>query len=333
MSSLEKAREALKIKREQNAKAMDQSIQNHNIKSENVDPIVSEIYEGFQRLKDHIDFLSDLLGKYSNLFTGFFGEPTDSTGKLIFDIFQLYIMQDSREKLESFDDIFKMCVEIFDSSKDSYEILKRYIPFLPSISEIEEYRQKFFVDFEEDLLNLNNLPDIIQNYKSENEIISKDKIYASLAVDALFFKPNVKVKTDGTTSGFTQEIEISKKQFNSFSKDIENFSKFIQENWHLIVRAGFVFQLNPLKNEYKSIILHIIPHSNGKSNSNIINTLFKIKNILHNYRIEIVCFSFDGDNSYRVLNQTFFQSYFNRLIKNNFIPEGRILCLRKNPDF
>ena len=62
--------------------------------------------------------------------------------------------------------------------------------------------------------------------------------------------------------------------------NFENFSKFIQENFHLIVRAGFVFQLKLLKNEYKSIMLNIIPHSNVKSSSNIIHTLFKIKNIL-----------------------------------------------------
>ena len=98
------------------------------------------------------------------------------------------------------------------------DLIEFFIAFciLPLLQQL--YNARFdYIDKNFSLI-LNRLPDIIQNYKSENEIIIKDKIYASLAVDT-FFKPEVKVKIDGTT-GFIHEIENKKKKkkFNSFSK-------------------------------------------------------------------------------------------------------------------
>ena len=302
--SIAKAREALRNKREKKAKFIKNSIDNLSV--EPPDPVVQEIHDFIIKLLLHIKDLTYLLGKFTNIFTGYFGNADDSTGRVIFDILQIYIMEEATNKFEEFGDLYKMCLEVYDSSKESYEILRKYIPILPSCKEIEEYRKTFFTDFQQDLLNIDNLPEIITCYKTENNISSKNKLYASLAVDALFFKPDVKIKANGKTSGFLNNNPITKRQFNSFSKDIESFAKFIQENWNNIIRAGFVFQLNPLKNNCNSIVLHIIPHSNGKANSNIIETLYKIKSILRNYRIEIVCFSFDGDSSFRVLNQIFF---------------------------
>ena len=55
-----------------------------------------------------------------------------------------------------------------------------------------------------------------------------------------------------------------------------------------IIKAGFVFQINPFNSLYRPIVLHIIPSVNGKANKNIIDTLYKIRKILFNYRIEIL---------------------------------------------
>lgn len=62
---------------------------------------------------------------------------------------------------------------------------------------------------------------MVTAFKQEYKIYNKTKIYASLAVEALFFKPNIKVNSNGTTSGFLVGPEIDKKQFKIFSKDIE----------------------------------------------------------------------------------------------------------------
>ena len=168
-----------------------------------------------------------------------------------------------------------MCLEIFDSSKEAFDALRKYSPILPSQNEIEEYRKNFFTDFNQDLLDINKIPQIITNYKNENAITNQNKIYASLAVDALFFKPDVQVNVDGTTSGFLENPKLDKKQINSFRRNIETFSIFIQNNWKNIIRAGFVYQVNPFQMNNKSIVLHVIPHTNGKANLKIIEILYQ----------------------------------------------------------
>lgn len=50
-----------------------------------------------------------------------------------------------------------------------------------------------------------------------------------------------------------------------------------------IIKAGFVFQINPFNSLYRPIVLHIISSVNGKANKNIIDTLYKIRKILFNY--------------------------------------------------
>ena len=335
MKGIEKAREALRLKRENHAKAIGQSIKNLRNSIQNDDPFLainSAMNEEISKLKSHLEYLYSLIERYSTIIKNLLGKIDNSIGKIIIDIFYLFI-NNKYDNPERFDDLMKMCLEIYDASDQAYDILKKNIPILPSKDGLEEYRKKYFNNFDDDLLDLEKMKNIVTTFKQEYKIFNKTKIYASLAVDALFFKPNIKVNSNGTTSGFLVDPKIDKKQFKIFSKDIENFTKFIQKNWQNIVRAGFVFQLNPLNHFYKSIILHIIPHSNGKANSKTIEILYKIKNILKNYRIEIICFSFDGDNCYKVLNQTFYQSYINRLLKYNFIPNSRILSMRINPDF
>lgn len=53
---------------------------------------------------------------------------------------------------------------------------------------------------------------------------------------------------------------------------------------------------------YKPIVLRIIPKQHGKADSQIVNMLFEIKNILHRCRVEIVSFSFDGDKAFKILH-------------------------------
>ena len=70
-----------------------------------------------------------------------------------------------------------------------------------------------------------------------------------------------------------------------------------------IIKAGFVFQINPFNSLYRPIVLHIISSVNCKANKNIIDTLYKIRKILHNNRIEILSYTFDGDNAFNDLNE------------------------------
>ena len=105
-----------------------------------------------------------------------------------------------------------------------------------------------------------------------------------MAVDALFFKPDIKVSVNGV-QGFSKEILVDKKTFSSFQANIEYFIKFVRNNWDKVIRSGYVFQINPLCFGYKPIVIRIYPSSNGKANNKIISKLYEIKNILSNFRI------------------------------------------------
>lgn len=45
--------------------------------------------------------------------------------------------------------------------------------------------------------------EIISEFKQQYQIVNTQKIYASLAVDALYFKPDVKVNQNGIITGMT----------------------------------------------------------------------------------------------------------------------------------
>lgn len=104
-----------------------------------------------------------------------------------------------------------------------------------------------------------------------------------------------------------------------FSRDLNSFVKFIKSNLYTIIKSGFVFQMNPFHEILKPIALYIHPSCNGESNPLIIDILYKIRKILHNLRVEIVSFTFDGDNGYSNLNELFYQSNINRLKKTYFL--------------
>lgn len=69
-------------------------------------------------------------------------------------------------------------------------------------------------------------------------------------VDALFFKPDLKINKEGVTTGMISSCKGDQKTFNLFSRDINSFINFIKNNWNGIIKSGFVFQLNPLNSEY-----------------------------------------------------------------------------------
>lgn len=157
---------------------------------------------------------------------------------------------------------------------------------------------------------------MILKFKKDNSITGDAKTYCCLSVDALFFRIDIKIGPNGV-EGFITEMQIEKKDISSFQSNIEYFISFVMKNWGNIVKAGFVFQINPLLFPIKPLVIHIVPSAHGKANNQIIEKLYDIKNILHNFRIEIVPFSFDGDNAYRNMNQTLYNSFIYRMINKN----------------
>ena len=102
--------------------------------------------------------------------------------------------------------------------------------------------------------------------------------------------------------------------FNNFSKSPSSFQTFLDLNWSKIIKASFVFQIQPYDLRYKPFFVFIRPSPNGKVSAEIVDLLYKIRKIANNMRILIKSFVFDGD---RLLHYNYFKSYFNRLILVN----------------
>lgn len=105
-----------------------------------------------------------------------------------------------------------MCTELLDISEPEYKTILKYMPFLPCIDFIQKLRKEKYSTFSEILLNLEKLPEMLVQYKMENGIGGQDKIYCTLAVLALYFRPDIKISPK-RVEGFSKDIEISTKRF------------------------------------------------------------------------------------------------------------------------
>lgn len=65
--------------------------------------------------------------------------------------------------------------------------------------------------------------------------------------------------------------------FEYFSQNPDSLQTFINLNWNQIIKAGFVFQIQPFNIKYDSFIAHIRPTANGKASDDIIDLLHEIK--------------------------------------------------------
>lgn len=128
MKGIEKAREALRLKRENHAKAIGQSIKNLRNSIQNDDPFLAinlAMNEEISKLKSHLEYLYSLIERYSIIIKNLLGKIDNSIGKIIIDIFYLFI-NNKYDNPERFDDLMKMCLEIYDASDQAYDILKKY---------------------------------------------------------------------------------------------------------------------------------------------------------------------------------------------------------------
>ena len=267
---MKKAQEALKEKRqkqvkadENRAKALDET-KTAKLREKN-----KQLKKRIEELEDENDRLTELNDELNCLIDEFFDDEPNKNDFIIYDIFRVYSEKSSNYS----EDLIKMCTELIDISEPAYKALLKYIPVLPGIDYIKNLRKDKFFDFSESLLDLKKLPEMLIRYKTDNNIIGQDKLYCALAVDALYFRPDIKINQKGV-QGFSKDIEIKKTDFNRFSHDIDHFMSFVKSNWKDIIRSGFVYQINPLHVRYKPIVVFIYPSTNGKANNLIIQKLY-----------------------------------------------------------
>lgn len=135
-----------------------------------------------------------------------------------------------------------------------------------------------------------------------NHISKSNTILACLAVNAIYFSPNVVLNKNSTFDGLifdkVDEILISKIIFKNFLRNPNEFRDFLNLNANKIVKAAFVFQVQPYDPSYNTFIVYIKPACNGKANDEIISNLNYIGDHLKNRNIAILTYSFDGDSAY-----------------------------------
>lgn len=108
--------------------------------------------------------------------------------------------------------------------------------------------------------------------------------------------------------------ELPENFISSFQKDPNLFEAFICKNKKYIIRSAFVFQIQVLDENLPTFVIHIRPTFNGKANSQI-NDLYKyFNNVAKNHNIIIRSYAFDGDGGYKVLHETYYQSYISNIL-------------------
>ena len=234
------------------------------------------------------------------------------------------------------EEILELSSKIHSISPSAYQCLAEKLPF-PSESYIQEMNHKITSNISALFQNVDKIPEIVDIWKSKSGINKSLTIYACLSVDALFFTPNIQINENSIFEGIVldekDELFVSKNIFTNFLNNPNDFQTFLRLNNDKIIRAGFVFQVQPYNPIYSTFIVHIKPASNGKANITIVNLLKKIKTILKNKNITIKSFSFDGDNGYSLLQNEYFNSYINSIIKQNTILFLRACKTRVGTDF
>lgn len=109
-----------------------------------------------------------------------------SENGILYELFQLHLNEKS---INYSDELKKMCIQIHEESRKSYEILHENIPLLPPTKEIEDYLRTSAEQFSTSVSDLDKMKSIVAEFKQQYKINNTTKVYAMLAVDALFSNP------------------------------------------------------------------------------------------------------------------------------------------------
>ena len=235
---------------------------------------------------------------------------------------------DTKEPYTS--ELIALAMEIQALSPKIYSLLVKKLHF-PNESYINSIINDIISDIPDNLTDIDKAAELISLYREKNELKGSDSIDACLAVDAIAFTQDVKVSADGKITGLKQETSSSK-LFKMFTKDVTQFQKFLDANSEDLIRAGFVFQIQPYDVRLEPFIIHVEATVNGKANQKIVEILHEIRKICKNRNIKIRSYAFDGDTAYYELHKIYYQSYINKAIEEHSISFDRTRTIRTVSD-
>jgi len=217
---------------------------------------------------------------------------------------------------------FDIAMRIHAASPKAYSILAEEL-FFPSTNAVQYRFAKSISQFPDLLVNIENVNEIVSLYKENSALSKSESIDACLSVDAIYFTPDVTLTDEAVFTGIDtkgpQALLIPPDVFKILSADIKSFDHFLQLQYENIIKAGFVFQIQPYDPRYQSFVVHILPSSSGKSNERVVDLLHEIRNTVKRRNINIKSFAFDGDSAYRGIHVMYYESYIHRAIKTQRI--------------
>ena len=229
-------------------------------------------------------------------------------------------------------ELMSLAIELKTISNKAYQLLEQKLPF-PSSRLVDETVNEIVIDLPKQLTELEGANTMIDIYKSKKDY---KKLNACLAVDALYFTPEVKFTAEGEITGLLindSSRSIAKTAFSLFAEDPNKMKNYLSINGDKLIRSGFVFQVQPYDVQYKPFVVHIFPTVNGKANETIVDKLHKIRDILKNRNIVIRSYAFDGDSAYKELHNIYYESYISKAIAEHKINFDRTRKFRVVSDF
>lgn len=213
-----------------------------------------------------------------------------ATQKKVLDELNSHIKRKPKGQRYS-DMLKKIALTLFLISPAAYLFVTQFLPIM-STRTVQRSKQKMIGNLKDKLMSLSNINEIIDEYTED----WPDNSEAILAVDACSVTPSLALYSNQTIISFTSKYQITKEQLELVSSNNMVFEEWLRMNSHLMIKALFVFQVQPLSPSIEPFYVHVFPSNNGKANEHILFLLDQISAKLKEKSINIIGFASDGDS-------------------------------------
>lgn len=153
----------------------------------------------------------------------------------------------------------------------------------------------------EKIINLDNLNEICENYREENNINNSVKIPGVLAVDALSLDPYVKIDNMGNVSDIIGKLALSSEDLSKVKNVVKEQEGLIKKLKNITINSAFLYQFQPISSYYRCFTVYVQAATSGKAGQKQIDTLFTISKKLNENNFSVFSFASDGDPTYHTL--------------------------------
>ena len=213
-------------------------------------------------------------------------------------------------------------------SYPAYTYLRSQLPLPSRKLLMSNYGHSLGFEYQK-LTDLSMIDEILNSYRKKENLSESDIIKVILAVDAISFKPLLKIDDNGTVIGTVKKEILSNSELLSLNNNFTAFEEFVKQRKHALITDAFVFQAQPILAVHSSFVVHVFPSTQGKGTDREVELLLKIKNILDSKNFNVISLAFDGDTIYQRLHRNLYDSY-SSIIKNepNYLNFSHISQLR-----